>query len=459
MANLPALSSPDDPLSLLEQFLRFPSVSTQPRHAADLQSCAGWLVGLLESRGFAARLVPTPGHPVVLARGPRRPDRPTVLFYGHYDVQPEDPVELWTSPPFAPVVREGRIFARGASDNKGQILAHVLGAAALLQETGDLPVNVLFLIEGEEEIGSPHLEAVLRELGGELACDVVVVSDTGMVAHGWPTLTCSLRGIVALEVILHGPSCDLHSGIFGGAVLNPATALVRLLATLHDAEGRVAVPGFYDQLAPPAAWEEEARAALPPMDEALRAQTGVPALWGEAGFTTAERLGARPTAEINGITAGYQGEGTKTVLPARASAKLTFRLVPAQTPAAILAAVLAHLHRHCPPEVRLECVPGHGGQPYLLDPNGVWGLAARRALEATFGRPAALLREGGSIPIVQTFREVLGVDTLLLALASPDCRAHAPDENFPLENLHAGLRLHRNLLHEIAAAASSAPPR
>jgi acetylornithine deacetylase/succinyl-diaminopimelate desuccinylase-like protein len=378
-----------------------------------------------------------------------------VLVYGHYDVQPPEPLALWDTPPFEPVVRDGRVFARGATDNKGQILAHILGLGEMLQRDGTLPVNVTFLIEGEEEIGSPNLEAFLRANRDELACDVVVISDTGMAAHGHPTLTYALRGIAALEFTVRGPSHDLHSGVFGGAVANPATAVARLVASLHDADGRVAIEGFYDDVAPLAPWEREAAAALPITDADLCALTGVEVLVGEPGFTALERLGARPTAEVNGIGGGYQGEGTKTVLPAQAFAKLTFRLVPNQDPEKILALAESHLRRHCPPGARLEIHRGHSGEPYCADPNSAYGQAARRALATVFGRPPALMREGGSIPIVTTFKSILGADTLLLALASPDCRAHSPNENFPIENFRAGLRLSEAVVREIGAVAGN----
>lgn len=417
-----------------------------------MHSCADWLRRLLNEGGFTAEVAETGGHPAVLAKGPHVPGRKTVLIYGHYDVQPADPLNLWTSPPFDPVIRNKRIFARGATDNKGQILAHILGAIRLLQAEGSLPVNLVFLIEGEEEVGSVNLAEFIRARRNELRCDIIAVSDTGMVAQGWPTLTQSLRGIAAMEVIVRGPSMDLHSGVFGGAVANPAAALVRLLSLLHDDEGRVAVPGFYDDVTPPTPAERAALAALPLDEVDFQRETGALLLTGEPGFTTLERIGIRPTAEINGLTSGYQGEGTKTVLPAQASAKLTFRLVPCQKPSRILDLVAIHLRNHQPASVEMEIVRGHSGMPYVMDTRSPWCAAALRALEQVFGRPPALMREGGSIPIVQTFRELLGCETLLLGLAAPDCRAHAPDENFPLENFEAGIRLHQILLRELADA-------
>lgn len=440
-------------LDLLFEFLRFRSVSTKPDHAPQMRACADWLCALLQYGGFRAEVAETGGHPAVLARGPEAPGKPTVLIYGHYDVQPEEPVGLWTSPPFEPVIRNKRIFARGSTDNKGQILAHILGAIQTIREEGALPVNLIFLIEGEEEVGSTHLDDFIRARRNDLRCDIIAISDTGMVAEGYPTLTQSLRGIAAMEVIIRGPATDLHSGIFGGAVMNPATALVRLLASLHDDKGRIAVRGFYDDVVKLDAAEREALAALPVSEADYQRETGVLLLSGEEGFSSLERVGIRPTAEINGLTSGYQGEGTKTVLPSTASAKLTFRLVPNQRPDRALNLVEIHFQNHLPPGVEMEIIRGHGGMPYVLDLKSPWCAAALRALEETFGRKPALMREGGSIPIVQTLRELLGSDTLLLGLAAPDCKAHAPDENFPVENFEAGIRLHRNLLRELAATA------
>ena len=438
-------------LDLLFEFLRFPSVSTKADHAPQMRACAQWLEALLRHGGFKAEVCETGGHPAVLAHGPEAPGKPTVLIYGHYDVQPEEPLNLWTSPPFEPAIRNKRVFARGSTDNKGQILAHLLGAIHLLREEGALPVNLIFLIEGEEETGSTHLDDFIRARRNELRCDVIAISDTGMVAEGYPTLTQSLRGIAAMELFLRGPATDLHSGIFGGAVVNPAAALVKILAALHDTHGRVAVPGFYDDVAAIPSAEREMLASLPISEADYQRETGVLLLGGEAGYSSLERIGIRPTAEINGLTSGYQGEGTKTVLPSTASAKLTFRLVPNQKPDRVLNLVEIHLQNLLSPGVEMEIVRGHGGLPYVLDLKSPWCGAALRALEQTFGQKPALMREGGSIPIVQKFRDLLGSDTLLLGLAAPDCKAHAPDENFPLESFAAGIRLHQNLVRELGA--------
>ncbi len=440
-------------LGFLFDFLRFPSVSTDPSRASKVAACADWLAGHLGSIGLESRIHPTAGHPVVTARNRHQAGRPTVLIYGHYDVQPEDPVDLWSSPPFEPEVRDGVIYARGSADNKGQIFAHIRGVAEAIARRGDLPVNLIFLIEGEEEIGSPNLEAFLKEHRQELQCDVIAVSDTGMVASGVPTFTYGLRGIAAMEVLVKGPSVDLHSGIYGGAVRNPVAVLSRLLASLHDSEGRVAVEGFYEGVLPLQEWERAAWAGVPFGESQIEAITGVPALGGEPEYTALERIWGRPTAEINGIGGGFQGEGTKTIIPKEVFAKLTFRLVPGQAPERVLEKVERHLRAACPEGVSLEVHCGHSGEPYLTDPHSLAGKAAQKALQRVFpSGDVALIREGGSIPIVNTFQTVLGVETLLLGLALPNCRAHAPNENFPVANFEAGIALNQALLEEIAAA-------
>jgi len=432
-------------------FLRFPSVSTDEKFAGKVRDCAEWLSKKLEVVGLESKLVPTAGHPVVWARNKHRSDRPTVLIYGHYDVQPPDPLELWDSPPFEPVLKNGYVFARGATDNKGQILSHIIGIQETLQKDGDLPVNVDLVIEGEEEVGSQNLGKFLNDNRGALKCEVVLVSDTGMIAPRTPTLSYGLRGVAALEIKVTGAKMDLHSGIFGGAVANPAAALARLLATLHDPNGHIAVQGFYDDVAPLQQWERDAWKKLPiDPDSEMLEETGAPVLFGEAGFSTLERIWARPTAEINGMGSGYQGPGTKTVLPSHAMAKLTFRLVPNQNGDAIIDLVKKHLQKNLPPGVTVEMRSGHHGPWYLTDPHSKFGQAAQRALKKAFNKDTALIREGGSIPIVSDFRKILGVETLLIGLALQDCRAHSPNENFPLENLEAGARMNQAVLRELA---------
>ena len=432
-------------------FLRFPSVSTDDKYSENVQACAQWLVGKLCAIGLSAELIPTAGHPIVWAKNKHRAGRRTVMIYGHYDVQPPDPLELWDSPPFEPVLKDGYVFARGATDNKGQILSHILGLQETIEEHGDLPVNLHLVIEGEEEIGSGNLPPFLTANREALRCDVAVVSDTGMVARGVPTLGYGLRGVTAMEVKITSAKIDLHSGIFGGAVANPITALARLLATLHDNDGRIVIPGFYDKVKPLEDWEREAWRKLPinPDEEVLR-ETGAPSLFGEKGYSTLERLWARPTAEVNGIGGGYQGMGTKTVIPSHAMAKLTFRLVPNQAGDEILDLATRHFEKNLSPGVTLELTRGHSGPWYLTDPHSEAGKAAQRAARTAFGKEVALIREGGSIPIVSQFRNILGVETLLLGLALPDCRAHSPNENFPLENFEGGIRLNKAVLAELA---------
>jgi acetylornithine deacetylase/succinyl-diaminopimelate desuccinylase-like protein len=365
------------------------------------------------------------------------------------------PLELWQTPPFEPEIRDGRIFARGSSDNKGQIFAHLVGVEKSLQSRGDLPVNVIFLVEGEEETGSPHLKDFLRKHIAALAADTVAISDTTMVAPGVPTFTYGLRGVLCLEVRLTGPAVNLHSGIFGGSVAKPATVLVQLLAKLHDDYGKVAVPGFYDRVKPIESWERERWAILPFDDQTWLQTTGAPALYGEAGFSNLERVWTRPTAEISGLGSGYHGEGPKTIVPNRATAKLSFRLVPDQNPTELRDIVTQFLTQNCPLTVTIDVIFQHQGKPYLMEPGSLFGIAAQRALERTFGQPVAFIREGGSIPIAQSFKDVLNLNTLSLGLMLPDAKAHSPNENFPVENFKQGIRLNQELLTETAKLTES----
>ena len=434
----------------LFSFLRFASISTDSNHSGDVRACAEWLIEKLNHIGLDTELHETAQHPIVIARNKHVAGRKTCLIYGHYDVQPVDPVELWDSPPFEPEIRDGRIWARGATDNKGQMLAHILGVEETIHEDGVLPVNLIFLFEGEEEIGSPNLKPFLQQHKDELKCDVIAVSDTGMVAQGVPTMGYGLRGIACCEVTVKGPSGDLHSGVYGGAVANPATAVARLVASLHDAEGNIAIESFYDDVRPLEQWERDMWADVPGMTEQdMLAITGSPALFGEPGYSSAERLWARPTAEVNGIAGGYQGEGSKTVLPAEAMAKFSFRLVPDQDPKDIMEKVQAHLEKHAPEGVTVEVEVGHDGKPFYANPNSENGKAGQAALRAAFGKEPVLIREGGSIPIIQDMKEIFGVEALMLGLALPDCQIHAPNENYYVENFEAGIRLNRALLREL----------
>ncbi len=432
------------------KYLRFPSVSAQPQHRPDMSACADWLVKHCREIGLEAQVCPTPGHPVVVARTPRT-SKPHYLVYGHYDVQPPEPFELWKSPPFEPRVKGRSIFARGACDNKGQNLAHFKAVEAYVKTNTELPCDLTFVIEGEDEVGSRNLEQFLKSHRKELACRAVVISDTGMPSVKHPALTYALRGIIACEVTLHGPTRDLHSGIFGGTVNNPAIALCQLLAQLRDKNGRVNIPGFYDDVAPLSAYERRQAARIPMSAQQYRKFLGVPKLFGERGYTFVEQRSARPTIEINGLTSGYQGEGSKTIVPAWARAKITCRLVPNQNPARIRKVVCDHIKRICPSSVRLEIEAGHGAEAYLVSPKSPQAQAALRALRQAFNREPVLLREGGSIPIVNDFKKVLGVDTLLLGLGLPEDNAHSPNEKFELDCFKNGQRMSALLWRELSA--------
>jgi acetylornithine deacetylase/succinyl-diaminopimelate desuccinylase-like protein len=436
-------------------YVRFRSVSAQPEHRADMTACAEWLVAHCRSLGLHTQLCPTDGNPIVVAKTPRPKSvtpRPHFLVYGHYDVQPPEPFELWKTPPFQPTIRGRSLFGRGVSDNKGQNLAHLKAVEAYLKTGTPLPCDLTFVIEGEEEVGSESLADFLRERRQELRCNAVVISDTGMPSPKHPALTYALRGITAFEITVHGPSRDLHSGLFGGTVENPAMALCRLLAKVHDARGRIAIPGFYQDVIPLSAYERKQLARLPFKRSAYRKLLGVPELFGESGYTTDEQRSARPTFEINGLTSGYQGIGSKTIVPSWARAKITARLVPGQLPAKINKLVCAFLKKHCPPTVTMEINTGHGAEAYLVSPENTEAQAAMRALRRAFGREPVLLREGGSIPIVNQFKKILGADTLLLGLALPDDNAHSPNEKFDLDIFARGQRLGAMLWQELAGS-------
>jgi acetylornithine deacetylase/succinyl-diaminopimelate desuccinylase-like protein len=437
-------------------YVRFPSVSAQSHHRNDTEAAARWLVDRCQSTGLRARLCKTAGNPVVVAETPRSKSssKPRFLIYGHYDVQPAEPFELWKTPPFEPRIEGRSLFARGASDNKGQHLAHLNAVEAYLKTKTELPCDLVFVIEGEEEVGSENLAPFLRKNRTDLRCNAIVISDTGIPDLKHPALTYALRGILALEVKLTGPSRDLHSGIYGGTVDNPAMALCRLLAQLRDKNGRITIPGLYDDVAPLSAYERKQLARIPFSEGPYRKSLGVPKLFGEHGYTPQEQRAARPTLEINGLTSGYQGEGSKTIIPAWASAKLTFRLVPNQTPERIRKRVTQQLKRLCPPTVRLKIEGGHGGEPYLVSPTSPLAKAGLRSLKAAFGHEPVLLREGGSIPIVTDFKKILGADALMLGLALPDDNAHSPNEKFSLDAFAKGMRMSALLWRELAEGSS-----
>jgi acetylornithine deacetylase/succinyl-diaminopimelate desuccinylase-like protein len=435
------------------ELLRFPSVSAQPQHKKDLRACAEWVVQHCRQIGLETTLCSTNGNPIVLAKTPRingSPRKPHYLVYGHYDVQPPEPLDLWATPPFEPRIQGRSLFARGSTDNKGQFFAHLKAVEAYLKTGTPLPCDLTFVIEGEEEVGSESLSGFLKENRRELSCAAIVISDTGMPSPKHPALGYSLRGIIAFEITLHGPARDLHSGGFGGAVDNPAMALSQLLGQLRDKKGRITIPGFYEGVAPLSAYERKEYARLPGTDAGLKKLTGVKKLFGESGFSSSEQRSARPTFEINGLTSGYQGEGTKTIIPSWARAKITCRLVPNQRPEQVRKAVLAHLKKICPPTVRLEIEAGHGAEAYLVSPTGPQAQAALRALEKAFGCKPVLMREGGSIPIVNQFKKILGADSLLLGLGLPDDNAHSPNEKFSLDCFENGQRMSALLWQELA---------
>ncbi len=422
-------------------FLRIPSVSAKSDHNAHTARAAEWLSASLTRIGFASEILPTPGHPIVLAEWRKAPaGAPTVLIYGHYDVQPSEPNELWTSPAFEPTVRDGKLFARGAVDDKGQLWVHAMALAAHLGARGTLPVNVMVLAEGEEEVGSVNLAHFIERNRARLACDYVVISDSAMFAPGIPSILSSLRGLAYFQIEVQGPSGDLHSGMYGGAVVNPAMALARLLATMHDARGRVAIKGFYDRVRAFPAAVLMGMKKLPHSDARFRKDVGVKALGGEAGKTTLEKLWTRPTCEVNGMLAGYTGEGAKTVLPAKAMAKVSFRLVPDQDPDLVEKLLRAHIKRVAPPGVTVTITATHGGRPWRADLDGPLFDAARVALAAAFGRDPVIVGEGGSIPVVGDFERILGAPVLLVGFGLPGENAHAPDEWISVDNLRRGMR-------------------
>ena len=439
----------------LSEFLRIPSVSTKPQHAADMVRCAQWLAERLSAAKVNARVLPTGGHPVVVAQNEHVPGRPTVLFYGHYDVQPPEPLEKWTSPPFEPTVRKtdagtDAIYARGAVDDKGQVWAHVQ-AVTQWQQAGGVPVNLTMLIEGEEEIGSENLERFVRENKALLKADVALISDTGQFGRGQPAITYGLRGLVYCEVFLTGPGHDLHSGMYGGAVPNPANTLCALLATLHDAQGRVNLPGFYDDVRPLSVAERADWARLPFNEPAYLRALGLPFTSGEAGYTTLERCWGRPTCDINGLTSGYQGHGAKTIIPSTASAKVSMRLVPEQDPLKIVTAFESALRARCPANVKIEFARHGLAGPVIVPREGKAMQLATESVRQGFGVDPTLIREGGSIPVVGLIKRELGIDTLLVGFGLPDDRVHSPDEKFDLDALHGGTRTAAVLYSKLAS--------
>jgi acetylornithine deacetylase/succinyl-diaminopimelate desuccinylase-like protein len=435
----------------LKALIRIPSVSAQPDHDADTRRAAEFIRGDLAAIGVKTELIETKGHPIVYGESLNAPGKPTLLIYGHYDVQPPEPLEPWLSAPFEPTVRDGNLYARGATDDKGQMFTHLKSAEAWLKAGGGLPVNVKFLIEGEEEVGGANLEAFVAANHAKLACDYAVISDTSQFAPGMPAITYGLKGLAYFELIVHGAKVDLHSGTFGGAVANPLNALATILASLKGPDGRILIPGFYGPVRSLADWERAEFAGLPFLEEEFRASLGVTSLEGETGYTTLERKAARPTCDVHGLYGGYQGPGPKTVLPCKAGAKLSFRLVPDQDPKTVSGQFHAHVKQVCPPGVTYEIIDHHGAPAVLVGVDSPGVRAAVRAVESGFGKAPVFIREGGSIPVVGLLKTELGVDTLLLGWGQNDDNLHGPNEKFCLADFHRGIKTSAHLLAEMAA--------
>jgi acetylornithine deacetylase/succinyl-diaminopimelate desuccinylase-like protein len=438
-------------LDELKAFLAIPSISALPQHAGDVKRCAEWCADEMRRIGLQnVRLVDTPGNPVVYGDWLGAPGAPTILFYGHYDVQPVDPLELWDSPPFEATIRDGEIYARGSADDKGQVFMHFKAIEAHLKQNGKLPVNMKIILEGEEEVGSVNLDNFIRDHKSELGADVVVISDSGMFARGVPSICYGLRGLVYFQIDLRGSSTDLHSGSFGGAVANPAFVLSQIIAQMKDRGGRIRIPGFYDDVV--ALQEEERKewATLPYSEKKYKKDFGIPKVFGETGYTTLERTWARPTFEVNGLLSGFTGEGAKTVLPAVAMAKVSMRLVPNQTPDTIAELFEVHVRDITPKTMELKITRMHGGKPWMTSYDNPFVQAAGRAIERGFGRKPVFTREGGSIPVVSTFQEELGLPSVLFGVGLPDENAHAPNEKLDVANFHGGVISSAILYEEIS---------
>jgi len=430
--------------------LRIPSVSAQPEHRDDVRRAADWLNDRFRRLGFSTEVIPTDGHPLVVAESARVEGAPTALVYGHYDVQPADPIGRWTSPPFQPTRRGGNLYARGATDDKGQMLTHLLSAEAWLHCRGGLPLNLKYVIEGEEEVGSRSLAKFLAGQADRLAADCIVISDGAQFAPGIPAICYGLRGIAYYELRVKGPNRDLHSGSFGGSVTNPANALAKVLAGMVDDRGRVTIPGFYDDVVPMTDRERRLLAELPFDEAEYLLQAGVVGAWGEEGYTLLERRWARPSYDVCGLWSGYQGEGAKTVLPATAGAKISFRLVPHQAPHKITQGLKWLLTELCPPGIEMELADLHGSPGLLVPLESPYIDAAARAIEHAFDRRPVFTREGGSIPIVAALHEALDADVLLLGWGQNDDNTHAPDEKLALADFHHGIRASARLWEELA---------
>lgn len=423
----------------LVELVRIPSISAQSAHRADCERAAEFVKDQFAELGFEVSIHPTPGNPVVLAKHHHAPGKPTILIYGHYDVQPEDPVELWDTPPFEPNIRDGNLYARGATDDKGQCFAHIKAAEAWLKSEGALPVNLTYLIEGEEEIASRNLHDFLMANLDELQCDIAVVSDSSQFAPGMPAITYGLRGIVGEEIRVKGPKQDLHSGVYGGSVANPCEQLSKLIARCKGEDGRILIPGFYDDVVPLEDWEREAFNQLPFDEAAYKQSLGVKGLSGEEGYNVYEQRWARPTFELNGIFGGYSGEGSKTIVPSWAGAKITMRLVPNQDPAKIHRLFETYLHSIAPDSIELDVTGGEGSGAVLVPRDARFMKEAAEAVKQGFGAEPVFIREGGSIPIVLTISQHLGVNVILIGFGLPDDNMHGPNEKFNLDDFVRGI--------------------
>ncbi|MGV8074374.1 MAG: dipeptidase [Syntrophobacteraceae bacterium] len=433
----------------LLEFIRIPSVSTYSRHASDVAGAAEWVLNHLRRLDFNVELIQTERHPIVYAERSDCPGNPALLIYGHYDVQPAEPLDEWISPPFSPNIRNGYLYARGASDDKGQFFTYIKAIEAVLAIAKKLPINIKFLVEGEEEIGSPNLEPFLKENRKKLKADVAAISDGSQFMAGIPAITYGLRGLSYFQIDIQGPRFDLHSGSFGGLVANPITALAEILSRLCNKDGTVAIPGFYDDVLPLEGWEREAMAALHFDEDGIKTYLGTSELVGEVGFSAMERKTARPTLDANGIWGGFSGEGAKTIIPAKAGAKVSMRLVPNQSCAKVNRLFKEYVQKLTAPGVEVGITELHGANPVLISRNLRSVQAAERAIELGFGKAPVFIREGGSIPVVNLLKEVLGMDSLLLGWGCPDDGAHSPNERFFLEDFHRGIRSVAALFYEL----------
>ncbi len=434
----------------LKTALRIPSISAQPEHKADMLRCAEHFAAELKKLGMTrAEVVKTAGHPIVYGEWLGAPGKPTALLYGHYDVQPPDPLELWKSKPFEPVVRDGKLYARGAVDDKGQVYMHLKAIEAHMKVHGKLPINLKIVIEGEEEAGSESLPVFLRERRKQLDADVILVSDTAMLGPDQPALCYALRGILYTQIEVTGPAKDLHSGHFGGAVTNPANALCAMVAALKDGDGRITVPGFYDRVRPWTPQDRERLKTLPFDEKAFIAESGSPAATGEKGYTTLERTTVRPTLDVNGMWSGYTGEGSKTVLPFFAAAKVSMRLVPDQDQKELFTRFEAYVKKLAPAGVTVKVLDLHGAKPWITDPDHPMLEAARRALKRAWTRPPVMVREGGSIPIMSVFEETHHLPSILMGFGLDDDQVHSPNEKFSLSSYFGGTKSVAYLYEEL----------